>query len=392
MTMPPEVTYVLPDKVGGVTTIIENLLRHRRQDGVRYRAVLTHNRNEADSRFAMPLPVDSQTTVDTALPFENVHAVVRRLRGAIGGGPGVLVCNDALEMMLVALVDPGRTVVQILHGDYEYYYRLATTHEPFVHAFVAYSRQVYENLVARLPHRRDSIFWLPYGVVIPERGRSATSGPLRLVYAGRLDQAKGVLDLPAIDEQLRLRGVTVTWSVIGNGPAADALWSRWEQSARVRWTSHATSSEVVAACAEHDVFVLPSRAEGLSVATVEAMSVGVVPVVTALPSMSELVGDGSTGVAVAAGDVHGFATAIERLDRDRSRLEGISTAARQLVLERFDIRDRAAAYQDLYARWRELYRPRPRGSHVSYGSRLDLPWMPNPLVRLIRSTIRSRRA
>jgi len=387
----PQVTYVMPGKVGGVVTIIDNLLRFRRPDNFSYNAVLTFNRHDPDTRFTGALAVDAQTTFEHALPIENIHAVARRLRAAIGSASGVLVCNDALEMMMAALVDPGRTVVQILHQDTEYYYDLATRHEPLVHAFVAYSRRMYENLLARMPQRRDSIFWLPYGVVIPEKVRvPSSSGPLRMVYAGRLDEAKGVLDLPALDDALLRRGTNVVWTIIGNGPSADRLWTQWTRSSRVQWVPNATSTQVVSACADHDVFVLPSRVEGLSVATVEAMSAGLVPVVTRLPSMCEIVEDNRTGVLVDVGDVEAFADAVARLDRDRDRLNTMSCAARSLIAERFDIRDRAAGYQNLFSRWRELHRPRPATMPISYGSRLDRPWLPNPLVRLVRSTLRSK--
>ena len=65
--------------------------------------------------------------------------------------------------------------------------------------------------------------------------------------------------------------------------------------------------------------------------------------------------------------------------------------ARKDVERRFDINDRAADYQALYARWSELYHPHGAGSHLTYGSRLDQPWLPNPLVRLVRTAIRSTR-
>ena len=387
----PEVTYVLPGKVGGVLTVVANLLKFRQADGPRSRVVLTQNRRDPDTQFTGALPADVQVTVGHALPVENIHAVARRLHAAIGSGPGVLVCNDALELMMVALIDPGRTVVQILHGDYDYYYDLAVRHEPLVHAFVAISRTVYETLLDRLPQRRDTIFWLPYGVVIPDAVRTAAPGPLRLIYSGRLDEAKGVLDLPLIDEELRRRNVPVRWSVVGNGPAADALWSRWEQSERVKWTPSAVPADIVAACADHDVYVLPSRAEGLSVATVEAMSAGVVPVVTRLPGMAEILDEGRTGFAADVGDIAGFASAIERLSSDRILLEALSTSARRLIVESFDIRQRARGYDELYARWQELYRPRPKDPVVAYGSRLDQPWLPNALVHLVRSGLRMNR-
>jgi hypothetical protein len=54
------------------------------------------------------------------------------------------------------------------------------------------------------------------------------------------------------------------------------------------------------------------------------------------------------------------------------------------------VRDRVADYQALYARWQEWYRPLGAG-HLQYGSRLDQPWIPNPVVRLVRTAIRSAR-
>jgi hypothetical protein len=90
-------------------------------------------------------------------------------------------------------------------------------------------------------------------------------------------------------------------------------------------------------------------------------------------------------------DPAAFASAIATLARDRDLLEGLSLAARQFAVDRFDIRARAGAYQEIYASWRELYRPRPASVSPSFGSRLDQPWIPNSFVRLVRSALRSAR-
>jgi len=389
----PTVVYVLPDKIGGVFTIVANLLEHRRPDEFSYRAVLTRNRRDEGGRSNLTLAADSQTTVTYTLPDENMYAVVRRLESAIAPGPGVLVCNDFVELLTASLVDPGKTVVQILHGDYDYYYNLAAVHEPLVHAFVAYSRVVFDTLQKRLPHRRDTIFWMPYGIPIADARRepAAATAPLRLIFVGRLDEAKGVRSLPVIDRLLADAGVAVAWTIVGSGPEGPALHDAWGGAAHVRWIENATPADVRALCAAHDVFVLPTRAEGLSVATMEAMSAGAVPVVSDLPSMEELVDGERCGLRVAAGDPHAFAAAIERLSLERDRLAAMSASARRLVAERFDIRSRASAYQDLFARWRELYRPRPASPPRTYGSRLDRKWIPNAVVRLVRSTLRAAR-
>jgi len=153
------------------------------------------------------------------------------------------------------------------------------------------------------------------------------------------------------------------------------------------WIPTATPGVVRDLCARHDLFVLPSQGEGLSVATVEAMSAGVVPVVSDLPSMRELVDGVTTGLRAPVGDVGQFTQAIATLSRDRERLEAMSGAARALVLARFDIAARAPAYQDLFARWEELRRRRPAVPPRSVGSRLDRPWIPNAVVRLVRSAM-----
>ena len=166
-----------------------------------------------------------------------------------------------------------------------------------MHAFVAYSRVVYEKLraAAAAPprHHFPAAVWRHRSRTPPV---SPPAVPLRLIFVGRLDEAKGVGLLPEIDRRLRLAGVAITWTIVGTGPAGPALHAAWHEdadtSAGWRRRPPATCSRL---CASHDVFVLPSHAEGLSVATVEAMSAGLVPVVSDLTSMVELVDQERTG-------------------------------------------------------------------------------------------------
>jgi glycosyltransferase involved in cell wall biosynthesis len=392
MTTQPSVVYVVPDKMGGMMNIIANLLEYRRPDGFGHHAILTHNLHDADTRFARPLAADTQTTVDHNLPQENLHAVLRRLAHAVPAGPGVFVAGDLLDLATASVHDFGRAVIYMLHGDSDYYYDLAVKHDAVVHAFIAYSRRMYEQLIERLPHRADTIFHLPYGIPLPACVARATNGRLRVVFAGRLEQGqKGVFDLPEIDRLLAARGVSVEWTIAGAGPDDIELKRRWAFNPDVRWLGALSNAGVLAMYATEDVFVLPTRVEGFPVALVEAMGAGVVPVVSDIESgVPEVVASGLTGERPPAGDVRAFAQAIAALDGDRARLAAMSASARRSIAERFDIRDRIAAYQALYGRWRELYRPMAAGRHLRYGSRLDQPWIPNAVVRLVRSATRHR--
>jgi glycosyltransferase involved in cell wall biosynthesis len=384
----PQVVYVVPDKMGGMLNIVALLLAHREADGFVHSAVLTHNPLSTDTRFGGRLAADHQATLDFELPLENLYSVLRRLARLIPPGPGVLVANDLLELALASWRDPGKAVVQILHGDHDYYYDLAARHEAAIDAFVAYSRAMYDNLLLRLPHRAESIHHLPYGLPIPHEIRRATPGPLRLLFAGRLEHGqKGVLELPEIDAHLRRQGIDVAWTVIGDGPDAAEVKRRWSAAGTPPPTflGALPHAEVLARLAGFDVFVLPTRAEGFPVALLEAMAAGVVPVVSDIASgVPEVVERGETGMLPAVGDVAGFVQDIASLARDRETLERMSANARAQVVNRFDIRDRVRDYQELYARFAELHRPRPRLLHPGYGSRLDQPWLPNALVRALR--------
>ena len=388
----PAVVYVLPDKMGGMMNIVAHLLEYRQPDGFAYHAVLTHNHLNTDIRFAQPLVCDSQTTIEFTLPIENLHAVMRRLARAIPKGPGVVVASDSLDLATLSVHDVGKAVILILHGDHDYYYDLAVKHDRVVHAYVAYSRRMYEQLLAHLPHRADSIYYMPYGIPLPPRVRTATPGPLRLIFAGRLEHGqKGVLELPAIDAHLRDRGVDVTWTIIGDGPDGAKLRASWPESPTVRYRGTLKNVETIAALADHDVFVLPTRTEGLPVALLEAMGAGVVPVVSNIDSgVPDVMTADVNGFLPEVADVAGFADAIARLAADRPLLERMSAAGRRMVEERFDVRVRTREYQALYARYAELYRPLAPDAVLQYGSRLDHPWIPNPLVRLVRSTLRAK--
>ncbi len=393
MTAGESVVYVLPDKMGGMMNIVANLLAWRRHDDLAYHVVLTHNHcGPADTRSGVRLEADTQSLVEFSLPIENVHAVLHRLAAAVPAGEGVIVANDLLELAMLHVHDRGRAAVQILHGDDDYYYDLAVRHESVIDVFAVYSLAMYDTLKRRLPARSDAIRYLPYGVRIPDAARTPADGPLRLLYAGRLEHGqKGVFDLPAVDAVLRDRGVPVSWTIAGDGPDGAALRARWG-SPQVRWLGTLSNADVIALGTSHDVFVLPTRYEGFPVALVEAMASGLVPVVNDIPSgVPEIVETGVSGFRPAVGDIGAFADAIATLAGDRTRLESMSRAARARVIGEFDIRARVAAYQELYANWRAWKRPAPDRTPLPYGSRLDRAWLPNAVVRTIRRALRARR-
>ena len=377
--------FVLPDKLGGVFSIVRDLFRFRAPDALPYLAVRTHNINDSDTR-AQEAVGAADVSVIHQLPRENIYSVLRRLRAAVGNGVGVLVANDWLELALAHWVPLPRAVVSIVHGDSDYYYSLALRHEPVIDAFVANSLYVHHRLHELLPHRRGDIHLIRHGVPAAPVSRVDHQGCLRLLFNGRLHVDKGVDLLPQIDRRLQSLGVRVTWTVCGDGPYADRLRAEWsDESARVSFQGNCSIDESRALAGIHDVLVLPSRSEGLPVSLLEAGAAGVVPIVSDLPSgIPDVVTPDKTGYRVPMNDVDGFAAAIAALDCTRGALSVMSRAIKRHVADNFDIHQSTLAYERLFSKWNRLRRSRTQYRHVPYGSRLDRPWIPNAIVRAIR--------
>lgn len=99
-----------------------------------------------------------------------------------------------------------------------------------------------------------------------------------------------------------------------------------------------------------DVFCLPSRAEGLPLVLLEAMSRGKPVVATAVGGTPELVDDGKTGLLVPPGDVEALRTALRRLLDDPQLARELGAAASRRVREAFSADAATAQVLGLYER------------------------------------------
>ena len=97
-----------------------------------------------------------------------------------------------------------------------------------------------------------------------------------------------------------------------------------------------------------DLLVLPSLVEGLPGVVLEAAAHAVPAVANHVGGVPEVVIDGETGTLVQPGDMEAFVDAIDALLAHPDRREALGTAARQLVLDSYDLERIAGDYETLY--------------------------------------------
>lgn len=138
-----------------------------------------------------------------------------------------------------------------------------------------------------------------------------------------------------------------------------AIAGRGEQESRLRQLAHELDvtdrlyllglrDDVERVLEAADLFVQPSRSEGLPLAILEAMAAGLPVVATAVGGIGEAVEDEKTGHLVPPGDPDALADAVTRVLFSKDRGETLGEAGRVRVEEEFSVSAMAARYRDLY--------------------------------------------
>ena len=190
---------------------------------------------------------------------------------------------------------------------------------------------------------------------ITEGFRLAPSSPdaeeRRIVCVGRLSPQKGHLILLSAAHILFHEGLRFHIVLAGDGPLRPQIERKAQElglTSQLSITGWVPGERVVTELGRASVMVLPSIAEGLPVAIMEAMARRRPVISTFIAGIPELVIPGETGWLVPAGDEHALAAAMrEALTADPARLAAMGEAAYRRVFERHAIEAEAEKLENL---------------------------------------------
>jgi colanic acid/amylovoran biosynthesis glycosyltransferase len=174
----------------------------------------------------------------------------------------------------------------------------------------------------------------------------------RFVNVGRLSEQKGQLLLIEAAAMLQEQGHDFELVIVGDGPLRGAIERRIDQLGlrkRVRVTgflsNHGVRQELLAACA----LVLPSFAEGLPVAIMEALALHRPVISTYVAGIPELVQPGVNGWLIPAGAIEPLVDVMaEVLTADPAELERMGRAGAARVGEQHNISTQAETLASLF--------------------------------------------
>lgn len=173
---------------------------------------------------------------------------------------------------------------------------------------------------------------------LPSHNRSFNpSRPVRLIFAGRLTEQKKPFDL--MNALGKLAGKNWTLSVMGDGPLLLPTRRLAEQlgiSHQITFNGWVTPEQVLNAFAEHDILLLPSSSEGLSVVGVQALAMGLAMILSEAGGNPELI-NGNNGVLIPVGDVDALSNSIRIFIEDWERLKFAQQASQEYA-QRFSLK------------------------------------------------------
>jgi glycosyltransferase involved in cell wall biosynthesis len=169
--------------------------------------------------------------------------------------------------------------------------------------------------------------------------------PSRILSVGRIVHQKG-LDI-ALAALGALKDMEWEWRLAGDGPQLPALTQAVQERElqnRVRFLGWLDVEALRREYASANLFLFPSRHEGMPNAVLEAMASGLPVVATRIAGNEELVAEGETGLLVPDENVDALRGALRALLADSERRERMGDAARLRVEQRFGWQTAAQQY------------------------------------------------
>lgn len=178
----------------------------------------------------------------------------------------------------------------------------------------------------------------------------ASNGTVLLLTVGRLTQQKGHTILLDAIAKLKSESAQLVFVFAGDGPLRADLEQKANLLEIAQWVRFlGMRSDINELLLAADIFVQPSLWEGLSIALLEALQVGLPIVATKVEGVVDVVEDGSSALLVPPKDSDALAAALRRLLGDIGLRQRLGRVGQRRAQARYSVDHMCTAYQHLFA-------------------------------------------
>lgn len=263
--------------------------------------------------------------------------------------PCVVVANISDVLLAAALVlkkfvpDQVR-VISMLHIDNSGTYEKSVIYKDFIDTYMCVSTKIKRELIQtyKIPETKVCFkeSMIVYDKAVKKQYHTQSSQPLSIGYACRLVRIqKRTHLLSNIIQRLEQAFVNYILEIAGDGECYSELQQFIEENKlgmKVRLLGHLNKAEMKEYWKRQDIYLNLSSFEGTSLAMLEAMSYGCIPVVTDVSGVDEFVEHHRNGCVVEVDKTEKAADEICFLEKRRDLLPVYGSACRKIIKEKCD--------------------------------------------------------
>lgn len=267
--------------------------------------------------------------------------------------PCILVSSQPMEELMAACivkdVFPDMIdIVSVIHGGLDSIISSYLKYDGAISSYVAVSEMIRDKLMSKgVSSYRVKVKPCCIEIGVTSYFKRTYSlnrkEPIRIGYAGRLEKEQKRVDylLKLIDE-LDNRNINFIFSIAGDGSYKERMMNQVYGKGlnnRVVFLGTIPSDEMAFFWMRQDIAVNLSDYEGHSISQMEAMSAGVVPILTNTSGVEDDVANGENGYIVPIGDYMTVAEKIMEISSSRELLPVMGRKARLAILKYGDTKE-----------------------------------------------------
>ena len=209
-----------------------------------------------------------------------------------------------------------------------------------------------EALKSRL--KTKNIFVLPNCVDLKDARKfkrdSMSIINLNLLFLGRISEKKGIEYIYLALQSLKEKGIKFKFVMAGIGEEESIYVPKFKEllGNDFQFPGVVFGEAKIKLLEESNIFLLPSFFEGLPMSLLESMSFGMVPVVTEVGSIKNVITDGVNGIFVKKYSFDDIVSAIERLSTDKAYMYSLSQNAQQYIFDNYNPKEYICRLNQIY--------------------------------------------
>lgn len=353
--------------IGGMEEVVHNIARQQRERHGHQPHIVTLDRLFRNNSERLPAKDEWQGVGITRLPYfgSSRYPLCPTVMQYVRDADVIHVHGIDFFFDYLAAIRPWhkRPMVASTHGGFFHTAFASRLKKAYFGSVTRASARAYDKIIATsendgtvfrsiVPHSKMQV--IENGVNVEKfQAKAAPVATPTLIYFGRWSENKGLLDTIALFRELHAR--QAGWKLILAGReydlTASTLHARVRQSglnAYVSLVPNPSEVQLSELISQSSYFICQSRHEGFGIAPIEAMSAGLIPVLSDIPPFRNLITQSGVGLLLQGQQSAAWVTQLLNLQLQAETSHRAMRSAAMEFAERYDWKYVADKYVALY--------------------------------------------